>query len=79
MNARDNKFLPYLELQFVNILFPVCSSVYTGRSAGSVEADSERRIQGPSTDINLSPCLIRENQTTRAENIGLDVHFTPRL
>lgn len=44
----------------------------------SIETNTECRIQCPATDVQLTPSLVRQNDTTRAEHVCLRMHFPPR-
>ena len=51
--------------------------VHPWLSVWVIQPDPKRRLERPSTDIDLSCAFIREDDTPRAKHVRLDVHLAP--
>ena len=67
-----------LEGQLVDVFLPIVRAGHTGRAVGPVQTDAERRLFGPSSDIDLPSRFVGQGQTGGAEDVGLDMHRSPR-
>lgn len=65
-------------MQLLEILLPVVSPVYSWRAIGGVETNTLRTVETPATNIELARCLVGQNNSSRAEDVRLDVHCPPR-
>lgn len=60
----------------MEIFFPISGGICASGTIGSEETDTECGVKGPTTNVNLSTSLIRENDTSGAENVGFDMHLS---
>ena len=63
-----------LESELLEALLPVVRGCHAGGSVRNVESDTVSGVARPSTNVDLATGLVGEDETSRAEDIGLDVH-----
>lgn len=67
-----------LKLQLVRVLLPVVCAVDTCAAVRSVQTDAIRRHGGPASHVEHAASSIRQDEPSGAEDVGLDVHLSPR-
>ena len=66
-------------MKLLEVLLPVVRAIHARRTIGSVETDTLGAVETPSTDIELTSTFVRENDSTGAEDVRLNVHGAPCL
>lgn len=65
------------ERNFILVLLPIAGSGNTWRSAWGVQADTVSGSTSPSSNVELSTCLVRKSNTGGAEDVTLHVKRSP--
>jgi hypothetical protein len=67
----------HLEMEFICIFLPIIGSIDARRAVWCIKSDTERRGEGPASNIENTPSLVRKHDCTGAEYVCLDMHCAP--